>query len=117
MDSDEAELNYYQLLGITPGATCQQIKSAYRAMVQHTHPDSNGGNGDPELFQRVQEVYTTLSNPHLRWRYDLMMDFKQPQTATDLYRATFERLFDRLFSSLKMEWWDNMVRVMREETD
>lgn len=63
--------DYYYILGITKGASLEEIKSAYRKLSQKFHPDKN--DGDPffsERFKDINEAYETLSNPNKRRKYD-----------------------------------------------
>ena len=43
-------------LGVTPGATLDEVNRAYRRRVKEVHPDQGG---DEEAFRRVREAYTT----------------------------------------------------------
>ena len=43
-------------LGVSAGATVEEVKSAYRRRVKETHPDQGG---DEDEFKRVREAYTT----------------------------------------------------------
>jgi len=43
-------------LGVSAGATLEEVKSAYRRRVKETHPDQGG---DEDEFKRVREAYTT----------------------------------------------------------
>jgi molecular chaperone DnaJ len=60
--------NHYIILGITPGATQEQIKSAYRQKAKQLHPDYYGEDSSP--FRAVQEAYEVLSDPQRRQVYD-----------------------------------------------
>ncbi len=60
--------DYYEVLGISKGASADEIKKAYRkAAVQH-HPDKEGGN--EAKFKEVSEAYEVLSDGQKRQRYD-----------------------------------------------
>lgn len=51
----------YRILGISPTASEDEIKKAYRSMAKKYHPDVN--NGSPEAEQRMKEVneaYSTI---------------------------------------------------------
>lgn len=64
-------LDYYRLLGVTPGATESEIKKAYRIRAHATHPDSNSSvDQSSQEFVNVQAAYQTLSNPELRGAYN-----------------------------------------------
>ncbi|XVF63681.1 hypothetical protein PTKIN_Ptkin09bG0106000 [Pterospermum kingtungense] len=68
----------YQVLGIQVGATCQEIKAAYRRLARVLHPDvsSNGpSNAAAHEFIKVHEAYATLSDPEKRADYDRTLMF------------------------------------------
>ena len=54
-DLDPLETAFAEL-DVTPGATLEEVKRAYRRKVKEVHPDQGG---DEEAFQRVREAYTT----------------------------------------------------------
>ena len=60
----------YEVLGIAPTATAEQIKAAYRKAARATHPDSGGSS---ETFHVVAEAYEVLSNPQQKAAYDLSL--------------------------------------------
>jgi len=62
-------LRYYEVLGLSPGASESEIKAAYRRLARAFHPDS-GQPGDVASFREVQEAYDTLSDEEKRRRYD-----------------------------------------------
>ncbi|KAL6212791.1 hypothetical protein ACLB2K_018008 [Fragaria x ananassa] len=70
----------YDVLGIHTGATCQEIKTAYRRLARTVHPDVTAANGQSssDEFMKVHEAYATLSNPQKRAEYDRRMLFRRP---------------------------------------
>lgn len=62
-------MRYYDLLGVSAGASDGEIKAAYRRLARKLHPDS-GRPGDVERFREIQEAYETLSDPEKRRIYD-----------------------------------------------
>ncbi len=62
-------MRYYELLGVSAGASESEIKAAYRRLARQYHPDS-GRPGDVERFREIHEAYETLSDPERRQSYD-----------------------------------------------
>ena len=58
---------YYEILGVSPTATQEQIKARYRDLIRRIHPDRDG---PAALFRQVQEAYEVLSVPARRSAYD-----------------------------------------------
>ena len=63
--------DYYEVLGITRGASEDEIKKAYRQVAMQWHPDRNPGNADAETkFKEATEAYEVLRDAQQRARYD-----------------------------------------------
>jgi len=60
--------NYYVILGLSPGATVDDIKGAYRRLAKEFHPDRYSGN--LRMFLDVQEAYSVLGDETRRRQYD-----------------------------------------------
>jgi DnaJ-class molecular chaperone len=60
-------MDYYSTLGVSKGASEDEIKKAYRKLAMQHHPDRGG---DQNKFQKIQEAYDTLGNAHKRQQYD-----------------------------------------------
>ncbi|VVT46744.1 uncharacterized protein SAPINGB_P001365 [Magnusiomyces paraingens] len=58
----------YDLLGVAPDASENELKKAYRKMALKFHPDKP--TGDTEKFKEISEAYDILSNPDKRQIYD-----------------------------------------------
>ncbi|XP_073021189.1 uncharacterized protein [Primulina eburnea] len=64
----------YDVLGIHSGASCQEIKSAYRKLARLLHPDvASKGGGATDEFMRVRAAYATLSDHEKRAMYDVTL--------------------------------------------
>lgn len=62
--------NHYAILGVSPGATSEVIKTAYRRKANQYHPDKNPSLDAASRFREVQEAYEVLSDETRRKAYD-----------------------------------------------
>ena len=63
--------DYYEALGLSKGASEEEIKKAFRQQAKKLHPDVNPGDKNAEArFKEVNEAYEVLSDSDKKARYD-----------------------------------------------
>jgi len=63
-------MNPYEILGVSPNASNEEIKSAYRKLVKQHHPDVTEGENSESKIRLINEAYDILSDPLRRQVYD-----------------------------------------------
>ncbi|XP_042566751.1 dnaJ homolog subfamily C member 4 isoform X2 [Clupea harengus] len=84
--------NYYDLLGLKPDASSDQIKTAFFDKSKKLHPDSDPSN--PSLhgqFVELNEAYRVLSRDGSRKEYDLRL--RHPYTGSQPFRPTSTHVY------------------------
>lgn len=63
--------DYYEVLGVSRGASPDDLRSAYRKLAMKHHPDRTQGNKESEeKFKELSEAYAVLTDSEKRSKYD-----------------------------------------------
>ncbi|CAI9158816.1 unnamed protein product [Rangifer tarandus platyrhynchus] len=88
------ETTYYDVLGVKPNATQEELKKAHRNLALKYHPDKNPNEG--EKFKQISQAYEVLSEAKKRELYDKrgekaikeggpVMSFDSPMDISDMF--------------------------------
>lgn len=87
--------NLYHILGVSPSATGEEIKKAYRSLAMRYHPDRSTHPGAENRFNAIKRAYELLSDPKKRAVYDQSLSNRiiidPDDEARALWLAQFER--------------------------
>ena len=64
-------MNYYDVFGVSPAATLEDINSTHKALAKMYHPDINSSEGAHEKMAMLNEAYDVLSDAKKREKYDI----------------------------------------------
>src|SRR5437763_5808229 len=116
------EASQYEVLGVAPGVSGEEIKTAWFAAAKRYHSDAFSGldlgsarRVAEELFTRVNEANSALSDANRRAEYDVYLDRKAKGLPTDvgvILRA--EGVFQRGEALFKSGRWDDAEAQFRE---
>jgi len=96
--ASNAQLDYYNLLGISPAADTSEIKKAFREKAYEVHPDTSAkGHGDSEKFVELNNAYQTLCDPVLREQYNLSRHNLSRWHETPLHAPITDRMGRAVF--------------------
>jgi molecular chaperone DnaJ len=88
--------DHYAILGLSRGASLDEIKKAYRQLAMRHHPDRTQNNPqDTEIFKAVAVAFAILSNPEKRAEYDRGLAAAERRTNRSRARSTRTTTSDR----------------------
>lgn len=87
--------NPYTILGVSPSATAEEIKKAYRTLAMRHHPDRNAHSTSEARFNAIKTAYELLSDPRKRAEYNQSLNNRIIIDPENEARALWHALFDR----------------------
>lgn len=113
--------NYYKELNVSPNATDDEIKAAYRKLAFEYHPDRNkGGASAADRMKAINEAYAVLSNPAKRRQYDTLFNqygdgarsqFRQTFSDQDIFRGSdIQEIFEEMARSFGLRGFDDIFK-------
>jgi len=87
--------NLYNILGVSPTASTEEIKKAYRALAMRHHPDRNAHPGAESRFNAIKTAYELLSDPKKRTEYNQSINNRIIIDPDNEARSLWNSLFNR----------------------
>ena len=87
--------NLYNILGVSPNATLDEIKKAYRSLAMRHHPDRNAHPGAESRFNAIKTAYELLSDPKKRTEYNQSLNNRIVIDPDNEARSLWNSLFNR----------------------
>lgn len=87
--------NLYNILGVSPTATGDEIRKAYRSLAMRHHPDRNMHPGSASRFNAIKMAYELLSDPKKRAEYHQSLNNRIIIDPEDEALSLWNSLFNR----------------------
>ena len=107
--------DYYGILRISPNASDNEIKKAYRKLALEFHPDKNKSPNAHNLFVEIVTAYEILSNPQKRTEYDNFLkrkaeekDYQRTERTANQRKETYSTEYNQNYKSQNAEKYANM---------
>lgn len=115
------KMNYYQRLNVSPEATGQEIKEAYRQLAFKYHPDRNEGDAQAaDKMKAVNEAYAVLSDPAKRRQYDMLYQkygddaqgrFRQSYSEQEIFKGSdVHQIFEEMARAFGLRGFDAIFK-------
>jgi curved DNA-binding protein CbpA len=108
--------SHYEILGVSPNASSEEIHRAYRRLARRYHPDVNAGTDARAHFDELSGAYEVLHDPERRARYDRSRARPRPRPTPTRRRRDVPRFLDEDLPAPqrppRLVWWTPRVRVV-----
>jgi len=83
--------DYYKILRVSPDATENEIKKAFRVLAIKYHPDKNPGKNEAEeKFKEINEAYNVLSDPEKKKKFDDMRNIRNSGFKKENFNSAYD---------------------------
>lgn len=89
--------DYYEILGVSRGASQEEIKQAFRKLARQYHPDVSKEPNAEERFKEMNEAYSVLSDEQKRAQYDRFGKVSSSMGGADYGATNINDIFEELF--------------------
>ena len=103
--------SYYDILGIPPSATQEEIKSKYRELSLIFHPDKIKTSLSEEMMRKINEAYSVLQDIEKRKKYD------KKSTFTNSKSANTKQVWKRQLKQMTKEMIKILVQYSKNMSD
>ena len=111
-------MSLYDVLGVPPHATPEEIKRAYKSLAGKLHPDKNPDNPEATAnFQKLQRAYSVLSNPEKREHYNLTGSEDDSRSIPILAKELLAHLYTQhatLNAFEGMDYWPGVCVAIKD---
>lgn len=120
-----ADATHYEILGVGPDATAEEIKQAYLALAKRWHIDAFAGRdlGDhrrivEEIFARIAGAISVLGDPSKRAEYDVFLERKAKGLPTDVHSVLLaEELFHKAQRLFRAQRYPDAEALFRQAVE
>ena len=99
-------MNAYEILGVDPNASDDEIKKAYRRLAMECHPDRNPTPAAEIKFKNVGQAYSVLSDPQKKQEHDARLHMGNAHHSRFVNRG--DPIFDHFFGRGGFGGWDDL---------
>ena len=107
--------DYYEVLGVRPDASDEEIKSKYRELVKMYHPDKHANNPLQSLAEQkmkeINEAYEVLGSPEKRRQYDGGNVGGASSRYSSSTAGSYEALIAQANGDLSQRLWERAVQL------
>ncbi len=104
-------MDFYEVLGVTRGATDEEVKKAYRKLVFEYHPDRNPDKKEAEAkIRELNAAYEILGDPEKRGTYERLRWGWEPRDAPPDPTAILDAMEQKLFEEGHKEVFQAIIK-------